>query len=178
MIFEILSVVMIGLLSTFAVYFIKVLKVKKGQWRTLPREKYIGIAMMALVFVYAAYHGRFMLEGGLATYRPYVWFLIPIATALAYFFLDFIFTRALGGILVVLTLEILSSGYIINLPYRGLFSAHALIYGIIGLVLIGLPWKFRNFVQKACEQDLFRRVSGGLLMSSALFYFLFLILSF
>jgi hypothetical protein len=174
--FFILIVLMVLLLVGLNLYLIKGLH-SADAWKWLPREKNFGMALLILSLSYGAYYGRFMLEGGLSTYRPMVWALLPIVAICCYFFLDFIFARALGGIFLVLSIELLGEGFIINLPFRALFSGVTMGYGVLGLFLIGMPWLFRDFLEKVNHNQKFRSQSIFFIGFSAIFFLLFLVLS-
>jgi len=175
--FFILIVLMIAVLGGLGTYFSKGLKTENA-WKWLPREKNFGMSLLIPALAYGAYYGRYMLEGGLAVYRPYVWILLPVVVACCYFFLDFIFARSLGGILLVLAIELLGEGFIVNLPLRFLFSSLVMVYGILGLCFIGMPWVFRNILQKINQSVGYRRNAILFVGSSVVFFLLFLVLSF
>lgn len=175
--FLILILLMVLVLVGLGLYFAKGLNTENA-WKWLPREKNFGMGLLIPVLAYGAYYGRYMLEGGLATYRPYVWILLPIVVACCYFFLDFIFARSLGGVLLVLAIELLGEGFIVNLPFRFIFSALVMVYGILGLSFIGMPWIFRNLLHKINKSVGYRRNSILFLGCSAVVFLLFLVLSF
>lgn len=175
--FLILILLLVALLSGLGLYFSKGLK-SKNSWKWLPREKNLAMALLIPALAYGAFYGRYMLEGSLASYRSYIWILLPIVVACCYFFLDFIFARSLGGVLLVLAIELLGEGFIVNLPFRFIFSTLVMIYGILGLVLIGMPWSFRNLLQKVNQSAVYRRNTNLFLGCSVVVFLLFLVLSF
>jgi hypothetical protein len=176
MMFFILIVLMLAVLIGFGLYLRKGLRTVDA-WKWLPREKNFGMVFLIFSLSYGAYYGRFMLEGGLSTYRPMVWILLPIVVLCCYFFLDFVFARALGGVLLVLSIELLGEGFIINLPHRALFSAVTIAYGVLGLFLIGMPWLFRDFLEKVNGSNRFRSQAIFFIGMSVVFFLLFLVFS-
>ncbi|MCK5834703.1 MAG: hypothetical protein KAG98_03085 [Lentisphaeria bacterium] len=175
--FLILIVLMIAVLVGLGLYFSKGLKTE-NTWKWLPREKNFGMALLIPALAYGAFYGRYMLEGGLETYRPYIWIVLPIVAACCYFFLDYIFARSLGGVLLVLAIELLGEGFIVNLPLRFIFSTLVMVYGILGLTFIGMPWVFRNLLQKVNQSVVYRRNAIWFMGFSVVFFLLFLVLSF
>ncbi|MGL4854889.1 MAG: hypothetical protein ACRC37_06520 [Lentisphaeria bacterium] len=144
----------------------------------LPREKRFGIVIAFFCFIYAAWHGRYMLENDLAKFQVYVWFFVPFVTILMYRYLDFIFTRSFGGALVILTNHLMHDALVIHLPLRPMFALISYLLGTIGLFFIGMPWLFRNLLERIIASSSVRITVAVLCFITAIVYSTVAILAF
>jgi len=142
-------------------------------WKKLPRERYLGEVMVIVCLVWSMVHVIPMLEGSLVRLRIWIRILMPVIAVLAFFFLDYLFTRALGGLLLLLVTEVLHGAFAVHLPMRPVFSAGAYVLGILAMFLIGTPWRFRDMLEKAVNHRLWRVRATAALGGAALFFALF-----
>src|SRR6056297_1991317 len=70
-------------------------------WKKLPRQRHTGGILALICLIWCAAYALPMFEGAAANFRLFIKLLVPAIAILAYFFLSYIFTRALGGILVL-----------------------------------------------------------------------------
>ncbi len=166
-----------ALLSFGAAWFIPA-KVAKSDtlWKTVPREKNIGIVFAFLALTYGAYHGRFMLEGSLESLRPYVWVVLPIVTVCVYLYLDFILARAIGGLLLLAGVYFPHEAFSNYVEFRAFLSLNCYILGTIGLFFIGMPWLFRNLLEKVKDHALTAKALTVYMAISGLIFLTFAIL--
>ena len=157
-----------GVLAGLAV-LVGLTRWQPGLWRVLPRERLAGEIMALVALVWSAHHVCLMLEGNLVRWHPLVKALVPLTAVLAWFFLDYLFTRAVGGLLLLLTAEVLHAGFSVQAPCRPLFSVVCYLFGVAGMFLIGSPWLFRDLLEKAAGSPAWRRGSAGL-AGAAAFY--------
>jgi hypothetical protein len=113
----------------------------------LPRARLAGEVLGVICLVWSAYHACLMLEGGLASYRKVVWVLVPVTAVLAYHHLDYLFSRALGGLLVLCATYLLHGAFTAMVPWRPLYSVICYLAGVWGMFLIAVPWRFRDLLQ-------------------------------
>lgn len=139
--------------------------------RFLPREKNLGIAIGLVCLAWSAWYVLPLLEGGLARFQPLVKLLVPVVTVLAYFFLNFIFTRALGGIMMLTATYMLHAAFVHHLPLRPVFSILCYLIAVAGMIILALPWRFRDLLQTSSENTGWRKsltiacgAVGGLLI--------------
>lgn len=117
-----------------------------------------------------------MLEGPLASLHPIVWLLVPIVSILAFFFLDYLFSRSLGGFFVLMSNELIRQAFSHSTTMRPLYSLVCLLLGVAGLFLIGTPWRLRDTLELAAkEKKAAISISGALLFCSAILILLPLI---
>jgi hypothetical protein len=125
-------------------------------WRQLPRERNIGIAIGAVCLVWSAYYALPMLEGGLAKYRPLIKILVPVTTVLAYLFLNYVFTRAMGGLMMIAATYMLHQAFVAHLPLRPVFSLICYVVAVAGMFALAAPWHFRDLLHRAAERASWR----------------------
>jgi len=142
-------------------------------WRVLPRQRVLGEALGVVCLVWSVYHVLPMLEGGLARYRPVIKLLVPVTAVLAYFYLNYIFTRALGGFLLLAVTYLLHAAFVARIPVRPLYSLACYAIAAVGMLLVATPWRFRDTLQKATQSARWRWGVGGTLAGLTLFFAVF-----
>ena len=83
--------------------------------------------------------------------KPLRIWLYPAMTILgisSFFFLDYLFARALGGICLLLADFFLYQAYVEQIYWRPLYSLILYGIGINGLILILYPYHFRDLLEK------------------------------
>ena len=125
--------------------------------RGLPRERVLGGIVATLCLIWAAYQVLPMLEGGLARYRIVVKLTVPVVAVLSYFHLDYLLTRAVGGLLLLVLNHLLHAAFVAQIPMRPLFSAICYVISLAGFFMVGAPWRFRDVLERAGESVQWRR---------------------
>ena len=142
----------------------------------LPRNRIAGAPIGVVCLIWSAWHGCLMLEGPLASLHPIVWLLVPIVSILAFFFLDYLFSRSLGGFFVLMSNELIRQAFAHSTTMRPLYSLVCLLLGVAGLFLIGTPWRLRDTLELAAkEKKAALSISGALFFCSAILILLPLI---
>ena len=145
--------------------------------KRLPREKIIGEVIGCFCLLWAAHHVCGMLEGPLVRYHTIIKLFVPVVAALSYFYLDYLFTRALGGLLLLSVNHLLHEAFVVELPGRPIFSILCYTIGITGMFLVAYPWQLRDLLEKTTTSDRWRRgATAGFGALSAAFV-VFLVLS-
>ncbi len=142
-------------------------------YSSLPRERYIGAVLGIISLVWAAYHVAAMLEGGAARYRVLIIMSVPVVAVLCYIYLDYIFTRALGGVLLLIVNVLLQQGFVVHVPFRPFFSTILYLFGIAGLFLVASPWHLRDLLERSSEFPAWRYSLTILMSSLAIVFFLY-----
>lgn len=142
-------------------------------WKTLPRQRVAGAILAFLCLLWAANYALPLLEGGAAGFQPVIKILVPLLTILAFFHLNFLFARALGGILVLAMNQLLHLAFVVQLPGRPLFSALCYLVVIAGLVCLVAPWRLRDLLEKTKTSHAWRY---GASLTTALIACVFLVL--
>lgn len=142
-------------------------------WRQLPRNRLIGEAIAVICLVWAATHVLPMLEGGMARYHIVIKALVPITAILVYTRLNFLLTRALGGLILLLIVYLLHQGFVTNPPLRPVYSGVSYLWAFSGMVLVATPWHLRDLMEIATVSRTWRCVASSVLGASALFYLIY-----
>ena len=119
------------------------------RFASLPRHVWGGMLIGLPCLAWSAWHACIMLEGGLAWLHPVVWLLVPTIAILAYFYLDYLFSRALGGFFILAANEMIHCSFAYATPVRSLFSVACLMMGVMGLFMLGTPWRMRDAIARS-----------------------------
>lgn len=136
--------------------------------RALPRQRWLGLLLGSVCLIWAAYHACIMLEGDLSRFHFLVKLAVPAGIVLCFFFLDFLFARALGGFFILCANQLLHDAFVHDVGGRGVYSLVCLALGLIGLFLLGAPWHFRDSMDLALRRPLWSRLLAGLFLLFAL----------
>ena len=170
MVFTIPSLLFALLLAAIAYDFGFRVAQKPDLWRALPRERYLGEAVGVLCLVWSAVHVIPMLEGDLARFQPFVKALVPAGAILGFFYLEYLFTRALGGLFMLMASHLLHGAFVVRLPARPVYSTACYAFGVIGMFLVGTPWRFRDLLQRATDSPSWRHGLLAALGGSAVLF--------
>lgn len=141
---------LLGLLSLFHVYLFAVASQRRAAWcRSFPRLKWPGLILGSVCLIWSAWHACVMLEGDLQRFHLWVKLLVPVTAVLCYFFLDYLNARALGGFMILSANYLLHAAFVNAVPGRGFYSMVCLILGVLGLFLVGVPWRLRQTLELA-----------------------------
>lgn len=153
-----------------------VVKQRPNLWKTLPRERLIGAIIGFICLAYLYLPVSLMLEGGLEKFRTLVGAMVILLPIAAYFLLDFLFTRAVGGLVVVLASLLLDFGLFIHLPGRPVFSASCYLVAIGGLFMIGKPWIWRDWLETITQKEPLKLVNTCLSLGGLSVFLIYLFL--
>lgn len=138
-----------------AILFKLVSDEKYASLKKIHREQKVGSLISGLALGWGGFQGYELLGQDF----PSIASLFPIITPLliigVYFLMDYIFTRALGGFMIMLVCELLFRTQEVHMVGRILFSLGAYVVAVAGMYMIGQPWKFRDLVFKASEDKSF-----------------------
>lgn len=138
-----------GVVCLLLAYLAAVKSVREPEaCRRLPREpRWAGVALGTLCLVWSAWHGAQMLEGDLEKFRVAAWALVPVTAVLSYFYLDYVNARSLGGFLTLCANHLVNAAFAFDVPGRGFYCVLCLVMGVAGMVGIGLPWRYRDWLK-------------------------------
>lgn len=124
----------------------------------MPRWKVPGILLGGIVLGLCVHEGCLLLEGDLAKYQNLVIVLGPLAVIGAWFLLDYLFARALGGIMAFLANYLLHLAFVDECAWRPFYSIVVLIWGVLGLWFVATPWWLRISYEKMSEKKWLRQL--------------------
>ena len=143
-IFRILSILLGGFCLGFAFVANRLAPKQPALAGKLARHRLGGALLGFLALCWCAWEGAAMLPPAYAT--P-VWLLVPVTLAACWFFLDFHFARALGGVLVLTANHLIQHAFAYYCGCRGIYCVAALAWGLWGMTLVGWPWLLRDLLQ-------------------------------
>lgn len=151
-------------------FFLIRLKRYPELWRKLPRERNFGIVIGAVCFAWSAWIAYPLFEGGLTNLRNYLPYVAVAMTVLCFMFLEYVFTRALGGFLLLSTTTLMHQAFSDHAPARWLISIICYVIALASMFMIGSPWRFRDLLKSMTEKEKVRTAVGiGLACVGAVF---------
>lgn len=142
---------------------------RRPEWSTrLPRERWLGGGLGALCLLWAARLTDPLLEGGLAGLRPLLLPLALILTVAAVWQLDYLFTRALCGLVLLGSTHLLHAAFTAHASWRPAFSAVCYLLGLLAIYTIAYPFRFRDYLEACSRAPQPRRWGVGLLGAAGL----------
>ncbi|MFW5893694.1 MAG: hypothetical protein ACOCUY_00975 [Verrucomicrobiota bacterium] len=127
------------------------------------RSKAAGAGLTILCAAWSTHYILLMLEGGMARYHNLAILLMAALAVLCFFYLDYLMTRALGGVVLLSVNAAISQAFVADLPARGAYAILCYLLGIAAMVMIGLPWRFRQLLETSATNAGWRHTAGGLL---------------
>jgi hypothetical protein len=141
---------LLGLLSFSYAYLFAVASRHGYSWfRSFPRLKWPGLALGTICLFWSAWHACIMLEGDLQRFHIWIKLLVPTSIVLCYFFLDYLNARAQGGFMILAANYLLHAAFVHALPGRVFYSIVCLSLGVLGLFLVGTPWRLRQLLERS-----------------------------
>lgn len=104
--------------------------------------------------------------------ESYTQLLIVVAVILAILswkYLDYLFSRALGGFMILLAHHFLHEAFTWRLDARPLFSLLCYIFGTAGIFFAGKPYLLRDLVRKASNDSKWKYGTAGFLIILAVY---------
>jgi hypothetical protein len=135
------------------------------RWERLPRNPWFGAVLAAAGLFWCIPHARPMLPTNLHVY------LLPAAalfTWLAYMYLDYLFARAVGGLMILTAHFFLASAFAQHSPARGLFAVACLVMGTLGIFFCGKPYWLRDLIRRMAGSSRWRQGAVAVLAGYAL----------
>ena len=133
------------------------LKSHPDLWKKLPREKNVGTVIGASCLAWSAWLAYPLFEGGMANMRTYLPYVAVGMTILCFMFLEYIFTRALGGFLLLYVTALMHQAFTAHAPGRWVISILCYAIALVGMFMIGSPWRFRDLLKSMIEKENLRK---------------------
>ncbi len=116
----------------------------------LPRQRILGAAIAGLGFFWCVFHARPLVPSSMHFY------LFPTAifcTWIGYMLLDYLFSRALGGMFILFAHYFLHDSFALKTPCKPYFSLLCFAMGTFGIVLCGKPHLLRDMIRAVSKSD-------------------------
>ncbi|GEM_PF-5931950 len=151
-----------GLFSAFVIPKKPALSVK------VPRLRIAGIVIGVIALMYCAYAGCQMLPG--SRWCSLFWALVPVSAVLLGYYMDYLFARAFGGMLVILTNYLIQHAFAYHCGGRAVYAITAVIWGVAGLVFLAWPWRLRDFWSACttCSKCRYAILAAGVISAALL----------
>lgn len=131
----------------------------------ITRHKVVGGILMIIMFLWLVLAGADMLCLDVSSSLVVGLFcLSPILALVLTNYLDFIVTRALSGLLILLATTIIDQAFFQNIPYRFLPVIVCHIAAICALYLLWVPYRLRDFWQKTATSPMLRRLTSAFMI--------------
>ncbi|MFA6566781.1 MAG: hypothetical protein WCS96_01080 [Victivallales bacterium] len=127
----------------------------------LPRNRLLGVILAGAGFFWCVFHSKPLLSPSMHVY------LIPAAalcTWIAYLFLDFLFARAFGGMLILLAHYFLHESFAFKTPCKPFLSLLCFIMGTYGIFLCGKPHLLRDMIRHISKSQSWKYSMSGILL--------------
>ncbi|MCK5844904.1 MAG: hypothetical protein KAG97_09370 [Victivallales bacterium] len=151
-----------------ALWAIRQSPAKLAKWEPLPRNVLFGVILAGVDLAWCVPESMPLVPDWMQSW------LIPIAVAslwIVYQFLDYIFSRALGGFLILLAHYLLYASFAYQAPLAPLFSAFCLAMGTLGIFFCGKPYLMRDLIRRISASKKWRYSFGVAFAAYALLFF-------
>ena len=136
------------------------------------RERTAGSLICAGALIWAGLQGYELLGQDFPMIASIIPILVPLLIVGVYFLMDYIFTRAVGGLMIMLICEVFYISQENDMPARFLFSICGYLFAVCGMYMIGQPWRFRDILFKSIEDKKFGKKAGGIITTVTLVMFI------
>jgi hypothetical protein len=140
---------------------------KLAKWESLPRNVLFGVILAGIDLAWCVPESKPLVPDAMQSW------LIPIAIAslwIVYQFLDYIFSRALGGFLILFAHYLLYASFAYQAPMAPLFSGFCLAMGTLGIFFCGKPYLMRDLIRKISASKKWRYSFGATFAAYALLF--------
>lgn len=123
------------------------------KWEALPRNIIFGVTFAAIDLAWCVPQSKPIAPDFMASW------LIPIAIVclwLSYQFLDYLFSRALGGFLILFAHYLLYASFVYHAPMKPLVSILCYFMGTVGIFFCGKPHLMRDLIRKIAQNNKWR----------------------
>ena len=135
-----------AIISAVALFWTaKLIRSNPERWERLPRNVLWGMIIALIDLAVCIPQSKPLLPESLHSW------LIPAAIVCAwatYQFLDYIFSRAFGGMLILLAHYLLHASFTLHMPGKPFYSLLLFAMGTLGIFFCGKPYLMRDFIRK------------------------------
>ncbi len=163
--------VFIVLVLSLAAIFLLCSNEKYSFLKKIHREKKVGSVISALALGWAGLQGYELLGQDFPGISSAIPILVPALIVGVIFLMDYIFTRAMGGFMILLICDLFYQGQAEEMPARFLFSFIGYALAVAGMYMIGQPWRFRDLLFKSIEDKAFgKKLALGITSSLVIMF--------
>jgi hypothetical protein len=96
------------------------------------------------------------------------WIVVALSLS-SFFLLDYLFARAMGGLILLAVNSLLHGAFVAHMPARPVFSFICYVLGTYALFMLGSPYRFRDLLERMTLRSGWRFGVGGTLLAAGLF---------
>ena len=133
----------------------------------LPRQRILGAVLAGPGLFWCVFHAKPLVPVSMHSY------LIPtavICTWIGYMLLDFLFSRAFGGMLILFAHYFLHDSFEFKTPAKPYFSLLCFVMGTFGIVLCGKPHLLRDMIRAVSNSEKWKYSMTAILTLYAISY--------
>jgi len=162
-----ISLLLTGAAAGIASIFIYRLNSEKiPGWDKIPRNRQIGIILTIIDLIWCIPHTEPLLP---ESCHVYFWPTIFVIAWLAYCYLDYLLSRALGGFLILLAHYFLHDSFTYHTFLSSFFAGLCYVFGIAGLFFSGKPYLLRDLFRKCAKEHSLKIITFSYLAVLSLF---------
>jgi len=136
---------------TIGVYRLNIKSISK--WEALPRNIIFGVTFAAIDLAWCVPQSKPIAPDFMVSW------LIPIAIVclwLSYQFLDYLFSRAFGGFLILFAHYLLYASFVFHAPMKPFISILCYFMGTVGIFFCGKPHLMRDLIRNIAKSSKWR----------------------
>lgn len=122
----------------------------------LCRNKQLGVIIGFPLICWCVPHAQAII---FAWAESYLWYAAVVLTVLSYFYLDYLFARALGGAFIIGAYYFVHGAYEFQVPFAIMLTVVSWLWGIAGIIISGKPSFLRDYFRKSAVDRKFRITS-------------------
>ena len=142
---------------------------KLAKWEPLPRNILFGVILAGIDLAWCVPESQPLVPDSMRSW------LVPLAIAslwIVYQFLDYIFSRALGGFFILFAHYLLFASFAYQAPLAPLFSGFCLALGTLGIFFCGKPHLMRDLIRKISASKRWRYSTAATFAAYAVLFLL------
>jgi len=125
----------------------------------LPRNRYLGILIGWVAMFGCIPHAAAVSP---AILLPYLLPIAVIAPVLCFFFVDYLFSRAVGGSFILIAYYFLHASFDIHYQWMPVLAVFCWLLGILGMWISAKPHIMREYIRNSARVAAFRLTAAGI----------------
>ena len=156
-----------GIIGTLTAIFMLQLKTDNiGYYEKLARLRHAGAVIAFICLLWCVPNAKPIVWDWML---PALYPLVIICTIIAWCFLDYLFSRALGGLCILTAYWFLHDAFTFHCFLSPVFAIFCWIIGIAGLLFSAKPYLFRDMLRKISAKNSWKTAISSYLILFAIF---------
>ena len=130
----------------------------RERWESLPRNRNLAFLPALLGLIWCIPHTRAIAFDWMV---PLLWPMAFIFAAAAYWLLDYLLSRTLGGLMILTAYFLIHGAFEFHAPLAGAVTAFSLAMGTLGICLAGKPCRMRDLMRLCAARRRWRQAIAG-----------------